>query len=66
MRREISVWRAVVICLLGAATGAQAAFYFYDTWDDGVSSPLSGAIAAAFLVVSVITIIATFRGGRGG
>ena len=36
----------------------------YDTWDDGISDPISGIIAVAFLVISVITIISTFRGGR--
>ena len=64
MRREIALWRVVMIYLLGVFTGVQAALYLYDAWDDGVSSPLSGVIAAAFLVVSVTTIIFTFRGGR--
>ena len=64
MRREISVWRVVVIYLLGVLTGVQVALYMYDTWDDGTSSPLSGVIAAAFLVASVSLIIATFRGRR--
>ena len=64
MRREIALWRVVIIYLLGVFTGVQGALYMYDTWDDGVSSPWSGLIAAAFLVVSVSIIIATFRGRR--
>jgi len=64
MRREIALWRVVIIYLLGVFTGVQAALYLYDTWDDGVSSPWSGVIAAAFLVASVSIIIATFRGKR--
>ncbi|HEY0809534.1 MAG TPA: hypothetical protein VGD49_05195 [Longimicrobiales bacterium] len=64
MRREIALWRVVVIYLLGVFTGVQGALYMYDTWDDGVSSPWSGLIATAFLVASVSIIIATFRGRR--
>jgi hypothetical protein len=61
MRREIGPWRVVLIFVLGLAAGAQSALYIYDTVDDGVSDPLSGAIAVVFLVAGVTAVWSALR-----
>ena len=55
------IGRVLLIYVLGLAAGAQAALFLYDTFDDGVSDPLSGAIALVLLVGGVATIIRSFR-----
>ena len=52
--------RVLLIYVLGLAAGAQAALYLYDTFDDGVSDPLSGAIALVLLITGIAIIIRSF------
>lgn len=64
MRRDVSFFRVALIYVMGLATGVQTALYLYDTWDDGVSEPLSGLIALAFLIASGALIAHTFARAR--
>jgi hypothetical protein len=63
--RQLSLGRVVAIHAMGIVAGAQGALYIYDTVDDGVSEPLSGLIALAFLAAGIALIAATFRRPRG-
>jgi hypothetical protein len=56
--------RVVIVYVLGVATGVQAALYLWDTWDDGVSDPLSGVIAVGFLLASSSFIAYSFARSR--
>lgn len=62
-RREFSIWRVLLIYLLGVMAGVQGALYLYDTFDDGVSEPLSGAVALAFAAVGIGVIAWSYRRG---
>lgn len=59
--RELSIWRVLLIYLLGLLAGVQGALYLYDTFDDGVSEPLSGGIALVFVAVGVGVIVMSYR-----
>lgn len=59
--RELSIWRVLLIYLLGLLAGVQGALYLYDTFDDGVSEPLSGGIALAFVAVGIAVIVSSYR-----
>ena len=59
--RELSIWRVLLIYLLGLLAGVQGALYLYDTFDDGVSEPLSGGIALAFVAVGLGAIAWSYR-----
>jgi hypothetical protein len=60
MRRyEVTLARLLLVYALGVLAGVQGALYLYDSFDDGVSEPLSGAIAAVFLMMGVIVVIRT-------
>ena len=62
MRRlELTIWRVLLIYLLGLMAGVQGALYLYDTFDDGVSEPLSGAIALLFVAVGLGAIAWSYR-----
>ena len=60
-RRELSLGRVLLIWLLGLAAGVQGALYLYDSFDDGVSEPLSGAIALAFVGAGLGFIAWSYR-----
>jgi hypothetical protein len=60
-RRDLSLARVALIYVLGLLAGVQFALYLFDTFDDGVSEPLSGAIGVLFLLVGVAVIARTFR-----
>lgn len=62
--RELSIWRVLLIYLLGLLAGVQGALYLYDTFDDGVSEPLSGGIALVFVAVGLGAIAWSYRRGR--
>ena len=65
MRRlELSLRRVLLIYLLGLMAGAQGALYLYDTFDDGVSDPMSGAIALVFVVAGLGAIAWSYRRGK--
>jgi SNF family Na+-dependent transporter len=65
MRRlELTIWRVLLIYLLGLIAGVQAALYLYDTFDDGVSDPLSGAIALLFVAAGLGAIAWSYRRNR--
>jgi hypothetical protein len=66
MRPNPSLGSVILIYASGLATGTQSALYLLDTWDDGVSEPLSGLIALAFLAASAALIAASFRRSREG
>ena len=59
--RPLSLGRVVAIYALGLLAGIQGALYIYDTVDDGVSEPLSGAIALAFVAAGIAFIARSFR-----
>jgi hypothetical protein len=59
--REFSIWRVLLIYLLGLLAGVQGALYLYDTFDDGVSEPLSGGIALVFVAVGIAVIASSYR-----
>jgi SNF family Na+-dependent transporter len=61
MRRDLSLLRVLLIYVLGVLAGVQCALYLFDTFDDGVSEPLSGAIGLLFLLLGVALIARTFR-----
>jgi uncharacterized membrane protein YfcA len=61
IRRDLSLLRVVAIYVLGVLAGVQCALYLFDTFDDGVSEPLSGAIGILFLLFGVAVIARTFR-----
>lgn len=63
-RRELSVGRVLLIHLLGVMAGAQGGLYLYDTFDDGVSEPLSGLIALAFVAAGLGLVARSFRRPR--
>ena len=64
MRRiELSIWRVLLIYLLGLMAGVQGALYLYDTFDDGVSEPLSGGIALLFVAAGLGAIAWSYRRG---
>jgi hypothetical protein len=52
-RRELSLGKVLLVYGLGLAAGAQTGLHLFDTFDDGVSEPLSGVIALAFLAVGL-------------
>lgn len=60
-RRELSLGRVLLIFLLGLAAGIQLALYFYDTFDDGVSEPLSGGIALMLVGFGLGAIAWSYR-----
>lgn len=60
-RRELSLGKVLLIYGLGLLAGVQGALYLYDTFDDGVSEPLSGIIALAFVVVGLGVVAGSFR-----
>jgi hypothetical protein len=62
-RREFSLGRVLLIYLLGLVAGLQGALYLYDTFDDGVSDPLSGGIALAFVGAGLSVIAWSYRRG---
>jgi len=64
MRREITLARVLLIYALGLIAGIQGALYLYDTFDDGMSEPLSGVIALVFVAVGLCAIGIAFRGPR--
>ena len=66
MHRKLSLGRVLLIFALGIATGAQGALYLYDTFDDGVSDPISGVIALAFALIGALLVWRSFRPGRSG
>jgi ABC-type uncharacterized transport system permease subunit len=59
--RTLTLGRVVAIYVLGLVAGVQGALYLYDRFDDGVSEPLSGFIALAFLGAGAAVIARTFR-----
>lgn len=61
MRRDLSLARVVLIYTLGVVAGVQCALYLFDTFDDGVSEPLSGGIGLLLLLLGVAVIARTFR-----
>lgn len=63
--RELSVGRVLLVYLAGLIAGVQGALYLYDTFDDGVSEPLSGMIALAFAAAGLGFVAWCFRGRRG-
>ena len=60
-RLDLSIWRVLLIYLLGLVAGVQGALYLYDTFDDGVSEPLSGGIALAFVAAGLAAIAWSYR-----
>ena len=65
MRRlELTIWRVLLIYVLGLIAEVQGALYLYDTFDDGVSDPLSGGIALLFLAVGLGAIAWSSRRNR--
>lgn len=64
MRRELSLARVLLIYGLGLIAGIQGALYLYDTFDDGVSEPLSGLIALAFVAAGLGFVGWSFRRPR--
>lgn len=65
-RRELSLGKVLLVYGLGILAGAQAGLYLLDTFDDGVSEPLSGVIALAFLALGFGVIAWLFRRTRAG
>jgi hypothetical protein len=63
-RRDLSLGKVLLVYGLGLAAGAQAALYLFDTFDDGVSEPLSGVIALAFIAVGLGVVAWLFRRQR--
>lgn len=62
MRRySVSLARLLAVYLLGLVAGVQGALYLYDTLDDGVSEPLSGGIALAFVLIGLAVVARTPR-----
>ena len=62
-RRPITLARVLLIYLLGLVAGLQGALYLSDWLDDGVSEPLAGGIAVAFVLVGLAGIARSYRGG---
>ena len=60
-RHELSLGKVLLIYGLGLVAGVQGALYLYDTFDDGVSDPLSGVIALAFIVLGLGFVAWSFR-----
>ena len=60
-RLDLSLWRVLLIYLLGLLAGVQGALYLYDTFDDGVSEPLSGGIALVLVAAGLGAIVWSYR-----
>lgn len=63
-RATLSLLRTLVVYCVGVVAGIQVALYLFDLYDDGVASPLSGAIGVAFVAVGLVVALWPFLGGR--
>jgi len=59
--KELSIFRMLIVFLLGLACGVQTALYLFDYYDDGIADIKSALIAGAMIAFSVGFIIFTFR-----
>jgi hypothetical protein len=60
-KRELTLWRVLLIYLAGIFAGVQGALYLFDVYDDGVADWRSGAIALVLVAAGLATIALTFR-----
>lgn len=63
-RPQLSLARVLLIYTLGLLAGVQGALYLYDTYDDGVSEPLSGWITRGFVALGLGVVAWSFRTSR--
>lgn len=52
-RARISLGRTVLVYALGLVAGIQCALYLFDLYDDGVASPLTGAIGSVLVMIGI-------------